>query len=419
MAILVALKITMHNQIKKFLLFGIATSVLWGGCTRQAPAPSPDWSSRKIYEEVLVEGDHSYTVSLFDEVKGIERRIRLEASRDGAKLHKVEESPFSNSGFLISMPLESGNHSFERFQALKEEFELQLNEGFYRMLTRYVEEGRFSIKAHVDWDATKLKEVRLRRLGVVHNLAEGNGASTSFPDAIEAIRVDVILDRSLPGHYDTFVREAIETQSKLQLSRGDTVSIQRELIPRKQSGSIAPFEEERLTELIKKFIKKYIHLDDFLVSVQLHHREEGVGLRKHVVITLNDTVSPEADQFLRETVPAQIRLAESEGDLFVVERKRFPEVEMIADVPPEKTFAQFDEKIKKSLEVNDYQEALETIGQALQAKLRRDQKIQLLKMKGSVHFLRQERTLAKETLEYIHQLDPEDQEVMKTLEMLQ
>ena len=61
----------------------------------------------------------------------------------------------------------------------------------------------------------------------------------------------------------------------------------------------------------------------------------------------------------------------------------------------------------------------ETAEKGLKAAVKRSDKIFILKMKGSLHFLLEEKEEALETWEHVQNLDPNDEEVRQMLENLE
>ena len=76
-------------------------------------------------------------------------------------------------------------------------------------------------------------------------------------------------------------------------------------------------------------------------------------------------------------------------------------------------------KILESFQTRDYVSGLEWAEKGLKVAVKRSDKIFILKMKGSLHFLLEEKDEALEMWEHVQRLDPEDEEVRQMLENLE
>ena len=137
-------------------------------------------------------------------------------------------------------------------------------------------------------------------------------------------------------------------------------------------------------------------------------------------LLLDDTVLPEIDDFLKEAVPLAVNFDESRGDTLAIIRKAFPERSADSLSPEQRTaLKDYRTKILEAFQTGDYVSGLEWAAKGLRVAVKRSDKIFILKMKGSLHFLLEEKEEALETWEHVQRLDPDDEEVRQMLNNLE
>jgi hypothetical protein len=175
---------------------------------------------------------------------------------------------------------------------------------------------------------------------------------------------------------------------------------------------------------------KYVAKTDFVVNVKfslienISNKENGPPLASNIKMAINllldDTVLPSVDTFLKEAIPLAINFDSKRGDSLAIMRKRFPE-RSTDSISPEQRSALKDYRVKilEAFQTGDYVSGLEWAEKGLKAAVKRSDKIFILKMKGSLHFLLEEKEEALETWEHVQNLDPNDEEVRQMLENLE
>ena len=137
-------------------------------------------------------------------------------------------------------------------------------------------------------------------------------------------------------------------------------------------------------------------------------------------LLLDETVLPTVDTFLKEAVPLAINFDQKRGDTLEIIRKDFPE-RSDNSLSPEQRGALKDYRVKilEAFQTGDYVAGLEWAAKGLKVAVKRSDKIFILKMKGSLHFLLEEKEDALEMWQHVQRLDPKDEEVSLMLENLE
>lgn len=144
------------------------------------------------------------------------------------------------------------------------------------------------------------------------------------------------------------------------------------------------------------------------------------NIKMAINLLLDDTVLPSVDIFLKEAVPLAINFDAERGDVLGIIRKRFPE-RSVDSISPEQRTALKDYRLKilEAFQTGDYVSGLEWAEKGLKAAVKRADKIFILKMKGSLHFLLEEKEEALEMWRHVQRLDPKDKEVRQMLNNLE
>jgi len=172
---------------------------------------------------------------------------------------------------------------------------------------------------------------------------------------------------------------------------------------------------------------KYVSKTDFVVNVKFSLIEKtenappsASNIKMAINLLLDDTVLPSVDTFLKEAVPLAINFDAKRGDSLAIIRKRFPE-RSTDSISPEQRGAlkDFRLKILEAFQTGDYVSGLEWAEKGLKVAVKRADKIFILKMKGSLHFLLEEKEEALEMWRHVQRLDPKDKEVSQMLNNLE
>ena len=206
--------------------------------------------------------------------------------------------------------------------------------------------------------------------------------------------------------------------------------MERTSFPKPFSDSIAPYEEQIVRRKLTELLMKYVAKTDFVVNVKFsliesNEKQEdsppsASNIKMEINLLLDDTVLPEIDDFLKEAVPLAINFDESRGDTLAIIRKAFPERSADSLSPEQRTaLKDYRTKILEAFQTGDYVSGLEWAEKGLRVAVKRSDKIFILKMKGSLHFLLEEKEEALETWEHVQRLDPDDEEVRQMLNNLE
>ena len=154
-------------------------------------------------------------------------------------------------------------------------------------------------------------------------------------------------------------------------------------------------------------------------AVEENENNEGSRLQMDIKLLLDETILPEVDNFLKQALPLSIDFKPEQGDTLTIIRNRFPE--QSAELMSQEQLSALREyrvKILEAFKSGDYVSGLELTEEGLKVAAKRDDKIFLLKMKGSLHFLLEEKKRALETWKHVLRLNPEDEEVAQMISSL-
>ena len=206
--------------------------------------------------------------------------------------------------------------------------------------------------------------------------------------------------------------------------------MERSSFPKPFSDSIAPYEEQIVRRKLTELLLKYVAKTDFVVNVKFSLIEKNEktenappsasNIKMAINLLLDDTVLPSVDTFLKEAVPLAINFDAERGDALKIIRKRFPE-RSVDSISPEQRTALKDYRLKilEAFQTGDYVSGLEWAEKGLKVAVKRADKIFILKMKGSLHFLLEEKEEALEMWRHVQRLDPKDKEVSQMLNNLE
>ena len=381
-------------------------------------------------------------VSVIEETQGNKRLLRIVLQRGDLQSDLVH--PIDSPNFVIAVPLQDATSKGLTLKTAA--FEQSLKIDIDQLLARYLSPERFNVSVIIDWDKKLLQEVQLKNLPLesdtskvdtnVENVEGDDEISESvkrnheLKEALKSVQVSVLLDNTLPETQELFVKKLIPAQEFFNAERGDVVAVERSSFPKPFTDSIAPYEEQIVRRKLSELLLKYVAKTDFVVNVKFSLIEKNTetknappsasNIKMAINLLLDDTVLPSVDTFLKEAVPLAINFDAKRGDSLAIIRKKFPE-RSTDSITPEQRGALKDYRLKilEAFQTGDYVSGLEWAEKGLKAAVKRSDKIFILKMKGSLHFLLEEKVEALETWQHVQNLDPKDEEVREMLENLE
>ena len=437
-------KISKICSFMSILLFSILFFITIGGCTatEETMETEPEIPIKKkvLFNQEIDGGKNS--VSVIEETQGNKRILRVLLQRGDLKSNLIH--PIDSPNFVIAVPLQDATSKILTLRTAAFELSLKLN--IDQLLSRYLSPERFNVSVIINWDKKLLQEVQLKNIpldtdisktpAVDDELDEEAGISESakrdheLKEALKSVQISVLLDNTLPETQEQFLLKLIPAQEFFNAERGDTVKVERTSFPKPFSDSIAPYEEQIVRRKLTELLMKYVAKTDFVVNVKFSLIESNAkkeesppsasNIKMEINLLLDDTVLPEIDDFLKEAVPLAVNFDESRGDTLAIIRKTFPERSADSISPEQRTaLKDYRVKILEAFQTGDYVSGLEWAAKGLRVAVKRSDKIFILKMKGSLHFLLEEKEEALETWEHVQRLDPDDEEVRQMLNNLE
>ncbi|MBF0352759.1 MAG: tetratricopeptide repeat protein [SAR324 cluster bacterium] len=435
------------RQFRKYAAWLLLTGGL-AGCSSSAEEveSAPKVSRQTIYNQFIDGGKSS--ISVLEETIGGKKQIRIVLKKEGVDSSITH--PIDNPNFVIAVPLHDPTSARVGIQTI--DFENEKRRLIEELLLRYIPRDRFNVSIKLFWDEKRLEELQLKGVPFQESMGSTQPvptASTKAPDKLNyeleqaVIRQEtrIMLDNTLPAYQEKFVRLLLPSQTFFVKSRGDTATVERVIFPKASPESIAPEEERLIREKVQKMIQEYLSQDDFVVNVRLSMKGgqniqsiTGQGdqisvasmstatdqvsdrMNININVLLNDLTSPDTDEFLRNTIPYAIHMDMADGDQLTITRKRFPEKDY-GQISPQQV-AQLEEykrEILTAFESGNYAGGLDLVKKAMKISVKRDDRLSLLKMQGSLYFLLQDKQRARETWEHLIKLDPENEEAKQML----
>jgi len=378
------------------------------------------------------------SVTVIEETQGNKRILRVVLQRGDLQSNLIH--PIDSPNFVIAVPLQDATS--KRLSLKTAAFEQSLKLDLDQLLSRYLSPERFNVSVIITWDQKLLQEVQLKNLPLEADvtkadssdedtdLAESSKRNHELKEALKSVQVSVLLDNTLPETQEKFLMKLIPAQEFYLVDRGDTVTVERTSFPKPFSDSIAPYEEQIVRRKLTELLLKYVAKTDFVVNVKfslIENNEEtknappsASNIKMEINLLLDETVLPTVDTFLKEAIPLAINFDQKRGDTLAIIRKDFPE-RSDSSLSPEQRGALKDyrAKILEAFQTGDYVAGLEWAAKGLKVAVKRSDKIFILKMKGSLHFLLEEKAEALEMWEHVQRLDPKDEEVRQMLDNLE
>ncbi len=414
-----------------FLLSSCATTEESVGIVAELPV-----KKKVLFNQRTDGGKNSVTV--IEETQGNKRILRIVLQRGGLQSNLIH--PIDSPNFVIAVPLQDATS--KRLSLKTAAFEQSLKLDLDQLLSRYLSPERFNVSVIINWDQKLLQEVQLKNLPLEADvtkddtsdddtdLSESTKRNHELKEALKSVQVSVLLDNTLPETQEQFLKRLIPAQEFYLADRGDTVTVERTSFPKPFSDSIAPYEEQIVRRKLTELLLKYVAKTDFVVNVKfslIESNEETTNappsasnIKMEINLLLDETVLPTVDTFLKEAIPLAINFDQKRGDTLAIIRKDFPE-RSDSSLSPEQRGALKDyrAKILEAFQTGDYVAGLEWAAKGLKVAVKRSDKIFILKMKGSLHFLLEEKEEALEMWQHVQRLDPKDEEVRQMLDNLE
>ncbi len=389
--------------------------------------PSVPVQKKILYSQRTQGGKNA--INVIEEQQGHKRTLRIIVQRGDLNSNLVH--PIDSPNFVIAIPLQDATS--KQFAEQTVLFEQQLKKDVDAVLGRYLAPERFNVSLLVQWNQKLLEEIQLRNvpldIPVTELLADGKARTQMLLEEVEGpesaygnhpelkmaltkIEFKVLLDNTLPGNQEKFIQQLIPSQDFFDQTRGDLLSLERTSFPNPFSDSIAPYSPETYV----------LNVDFKLLEIEEgeeNENNEGSRLQMDIKLLLDETILPEVDNFLKQALPLSIDFKPEQGDTLTIVRNRFPE--QSAELMSQEQLSALREyrvKILEAFKSGDYVSGLELTEEGLKVAAKRDDKIFLLKMKGSLHFLLEEKKRALETWKHVLRLNPEDEEVAQMISSL-
>ena len=374
-------------------------------CTPTEESVEPVVEELPVKKKVLFNqqtGGGKNSVAVIEETQGNKRLLRIVLQRGDLKSNLIH--PIDSPNFVIAVPLQDATSKNLTLKTAAFEQSLKLN--IDQLLARYLSPERFNVSVIIDWDKKLLQEVQLKNLPLdseVNEEVEGDSAISEsakrnheLKEALKTVQVSILLDNTLPETQEQFVKKLIPAQEFFTADRGDTVLVERTSFPKPFSDSIAPYEEQIVRRKLTELLLNYVAKTDFVVNVKFSLIEKNT-----------------------ETENA-VNFDSKRGDSLAIIRKIFPERSEDSISPEQRTaLKDYRVKILEAFQTGDYVSGLEWAEKGLKVAVKRSDKIFILKMKGSLHFLLEEKDEALEMWEHVQRLDPKDEEVRQMLNNLE
>ena len=411
------------------------------GCTTTEESVEPVAElpvKKKVLFNQKTEGGKN-SVTVIEETQGNKRILRIVLQRGELQSNLIH--PIDSPNFVIAVPLQDATS--KRLSLKTAAFEQSLKIDIDQLLSRYLSPERFNVSVIINWDQKLLQEVQLKNLPLEEDasktetsnddeddVSETTKRNHELKEALKSVQISVLLDNTLPETQEQFLMKLIPAQEFYLADRGDTVTVERTSFPKPFSDSIAPYEEQIVRRKLTELLMKYIAKTDFVVNVKfslIESNEEtkneppsSSNIKMAINLLLDETVLPRVDTFLKEAVPLAINFDKDRGDKLAIIRKDFPERSDSSLTPEQRgALKDYRAKILEAFQTGDYVAGLEWAAKGLKVAVKRSDKIFILKMKGSLHFLLEEKEEALEMWEHVQRLDPKDEEVGQMLDNME
>ena len=355
-------------------MLAVLCMILLSGCVdkQTEPPQEEEIAAKPVVKKLLftqrTQGGKN-SIDVIEETEGYRRTLRIVLQRGDLSSNLIH--PIDSPNFVIAVPLQDATS--KQFSLQTAVYELRLKEHIDQLLARYLAPERYNVSVVVSWDEKLLQEVQLKSLPLdtpVDTLplpkmpeaqtseegeagAEGNAGNLPVtldeptptqrvrsvnPDsnyelkhAVVSVKVQVLLDNTLPGSQEQFIQQLIPVQEFYSAQRGDSVTVQRTSFPKPFSDSVAPYEEQIIMRKLTELVQKYVSPNEFVVNVKFtlidteSATESSSNIKMNIDLLLDEVVLPDVDTFLQEAIPLAVNFNAERGDTLNIIRKRFPE----------------------------------------------------------------------------------------------
>jgi hypothetical protein len=416
-------------------------------------------------------------------------------------------------------PISDDNLAFKLLQKQAAEYETALSQRITDNLSRYIPEDRFHLSVRIFWNPHQIQ-----KLQASGQLSPKAGKLPGFPvfvkeaergidyylgaGSVMKLRVEVLIDETLPSSYTDFIYQLVPVQARFVAERGDSVRVQAIPFPKSRKRplpldvDVSLTADEASTALVKSIeegkkelddlkpvivnpvleryvrdyekqtieklttlVAEYVDRKKFLLSVkffwnpeeinklkQLVQQADSVGkvklpgftiyleerdtlyetmasstslLRMEISLMLDESVSTDVEPFLNKLIPMSVKIIPARGDRLVIFRGYFPrsgdEIAMLGRKKSDtavQTDMELAAEIDNAFYRREYRQGLVLVDLLLSKKTDPYERIPLLKKKGTLHLLLQEKDLARAAWEQVRKINPEARETIAFLEYL-
>ncbi len=148
-------------------------------------------------------------------------------------------------------------------------------------------------------------------------------------------------------------------------------------------------------------------------------------LHMEISLMLDESVSPEVEPFMKKLIPMSVKILPERGDKLVIFRGHFPKLgEQLRRSLAKKsdrslqTDIEYENEIIMAFHNGDYRRSLVLVDLLLAKKTDPNERLPLLKKKGSLHLLLQEKELARASWEEVRRINPESKDTNEFLKHL-
>ena len=223
--------------------------------------------------------------------------------------------------------------------------------------------------------------------------------------------------------------------------------------------------EEYINEKLKLLVSEYVERKDFLLNAKFYWNPDEINklkrlvvnadtegkiklpgfnvyveerdsiyetisssatlMRMEVTVMLDESVNPDVEPFLNRLIPMAVKFKPKRGDRLTVYRGHFPrlsaKLKSIAAKATDKDLqsdAEIQEEIDQAFETGRYRRGIVLLDLLLAKATDAYTRLPLLKKKGTLHLLLQEKELAQSAWQQVKEIHPNDAETIKLLEYI-
>jgi hypothetical protein len=148
-------------------------------------------------------------------------------------------------------------------------------------------------------------------------------------------------------------------------------------------------------------------------------------MKIEISVMLDESVSPEVEPFLKKLIPMSIKIIPARGDKLVIFRGHFPKIgaELQRQLSRKsdkslQTDMEYENEISQAFYAGEYRRSLVLVDLLLAKKTDPYERLPLLKKKGSLHLLLQEKELARAAWEEAKRINPDSENTVEFLKQI-